>query len=123
MAKTRYLRSDDMKIVLTDSLVTAILVGLFLDATHVIPTVFCFIIAALAAIGMAVLFFTKIGFWIVAVIYSLFWGVFWALIAGALSGDNAILEWSVGIIACACSVFLHWMARRYHRIVTGQKTE
>jgi len=123
MGKIFYLRSDDMKIVITDGLLTAIVAGLLLDATHFIPTVFCFIVAALAAIGMAVLFFTKIGFWIVTVIYSLLWGVFWALIAGALSKDNAILEWSVGIIACACSVFLHWMARRYHRIVTGQKTE
>lgn len=123
MAKTVYLRADDMKIVLSDSLVTAILVGLFLDATNVMPTVVCFILAALAAIGMAVLFFTKIGFWIIAVVYSLLWGVLWALIAGALSGDNAILEWAVGIIACACSAFLHWMARRYHKIVTGQKME
>jgi len=64
-----------MKMVLTDSLVTVILVGLFLDAVHIMHPVFCYIIAALAAIGMAVLFFTKIGFWIVVVIYSLFWGV------------------------------------------------
>jgi hypothetical protein len=123
MGKTRYLRSDDMKIVLTDSLVTSILVGLFLDATSRIPPVLCFIIASLGAIGMAVLFFTKVGFWIVTGIYSLFWGVLWALIAGALSKDNAILEWLVGIIACICSVFLHLTARRYHRIVTDEKME
>lgn len=123
MGKIRYLYSDDMKIVLTDSLVTVILVGLFLDAVHIMHPVFCYIIAALAAIGMAVLFFTKIGFWIVAVIYSLFWGVLWALIAGGLSHDNVILEWSVGIIAGICSIFLHLMARRYHKIVTDEKME
>lgn len=123
MSKTRYLRSDDMKIVLTDSLVTAVLGGLFLDAINAMPPLFCFIVSALAAIGMAVLFFTKVGFWIVAVIYSLFWGFLWALIAGALSKDNALLEWTVGIIACICSVILHLTARRYHKIVSGEKTE
>jgi hypothetical protein len=47
MGGIRDLRSDDMKIVLSDSLVKAILVGLFLDATSSIPPAFCFIIAAL----------------------------------------------------------------------------
>lgn len=40
MGKIRYLYSDDMKIVLTDSLVTVILVGLFLDAVHIMHPVF-----------------------------------------------------------------------------------
>jgi hypothetical protein len=40
MSKIRYLRSDDMKIVLTDSLVTAVLGGLFLDAINVMPQFF-----------------------------------------------------------------------------------
>lgn len=123
MGKNHYLRSADMKIVLSDSLLTALLVGLFLDAAHVMHPVFCILIAVLAAIGMAVLFFTKVGYWIVTVLYSFAWAIVWALIAGALSNNNVFLQWAVGIIAFLCSIFLHRAARRYHEIVSEEKLD
>ena len=122
MGKNHYIRSADMKIVLSDSLLTALLVGLSLYATNVMHPVFCFLLAALAAIGMAVLFFTMIGYWIVTVLCSFAWALLWALIAGGLSNNNAILEWAVGIVAFLCSIFLHRAARRYHEIVSEDET-
>jgi hypothetical protein len=122
MSKNHYLRSADMKIVLSDSLLTALLVGLSLYAAQVMHPVFCFLLAALAAAGMAVLFFTKVGFWIVTVLYSFAWAIVWALIAGALSNNNVFLQWAVGIIAFVCSIFLHRAARRYHEIISNDET-
>ncbi len=118
MAKNHILRSSDTKIIATDSLLTAVIVGLLLYSTNIVHPIFCFIIAFLVAAGMALLFYTRVGYWIVTVLYSGVWGILWALIASALSNNNAILEWAAGIIACVASIFLHRAARRFHEIVS-----
>jgi hypothetical protein len=54
---------------------------------------------------MAVLFFTKVGFWFVAAIYSLFWGLLWALIAGALSNENGFWNGQLALLHASAQYF------------------
>lgn len=121
MAKNPVLRTSDTKIVVSDSLLSAVLVGFGLYSLHVMHPFFCFLIAFLVAAALTIFFFTKIGYWIVTLLYSIAWAILWALIAGALSENHPVLEWAVGIIAFVCSIFLHRAAKRFHDIVSDDK--
>ena len=98
---------DRLRLIVADCLVTLVIVTAALWNFTEIHNALCFLIGVAAAALLVVIFSTSVGFWIVSVIFSLFWAVIPALIAGMITDFDPIWMWVVGGIAFLACMVLH----------------
>ena len=95
------------KLISVDCLVTLIIVTAILWNFTDIHNAFCVLIGIASAVLLGMLFFTSVGFWIVSVIFSAFWALIPALIAGAITDYDTIWVSVVGIFSFIVCMVIH----------------
>lgn len=119
MSRIQVFKSSDMKILAFDCLLTAFIIGFGLNSQKVMHPAFCFLIALIAVIALGLFFRTKIGFWIVTIIFSFVWAILSASLAFSITNNDPTWGWVIGGVTFIACIGLHKFAKRFNDNVSG----
>ena len=103
-------------IIIFDSLLLAIVGGIFCNLQFNIHPAFCLLIGIAILMIMIFLQVTRIGFWLIGTVFSIFWaGVFGAL-AYEASNYDPIWGWVIGGLSFIMMIGLHIKSREDNEI-------
>ena len=107
-----YIEERGWPLIAVDCLVTFVIVTAVLWNFTDIHNAFCFLIGAGAAALLGFIFFTSVGFWIVSVIFSVFWAIISAVIAGFFTDFDPIWMWVIGGLSFIICMIIHAREKR-----------
>lgn len=105
--------STDKKIVYIESFIIAIVLGMLAHHYLDLHPALCLVAGIIEVVLFLIAFQTTVGYWIITLLCSLFWGLLGMLLACAFSNGDAIWTWVIGAIAFLVSLSLHHLAKRF----------
>ncbi|HEX9061462.1 MAG TPA: hypothetical protein VF941_14875 [Clostridia bacterium] len=114
MAKIEVYRSSDTNLINFEILISVIIVSVIMIFMAKIHAAISICIGLVSGGLLFAVFRTKIGYWIVSILFSVMWSFFAGGIAYGISKSDKIWGIVVGIIAFLISLGSHGMARRFY---------
>lgn len=117
MSKLQVYSTSDTNLLMADTLLTIVVSALLIHSNFGIHAAISIILGIVIAVALNVFFMTKVGYWVVSVVFSLIWATLGGGLVGAFTKSDKVWMWCAGGVLFLICLMKHGLAKRYNENV------